>query len=280
MLDAFPDAAGLPTVNGSYALHLMCDYGATTSALYHILQTSAGVATVTKEDHIYGRKPLHILNGRKNMTSCQRARDSMRNLRQKMRTLETVTAHGNENDIGRFKQALMEHDNDDTWQKACMLLVAEAYRRPISDGDLEPGKVLRAAIQIEDCPASFSERAILLYSERLMDPGINDGNVPLHIAAKRGNTGLLLDLLEACPAAAAVRNSMGSLPLQTLLCQSQSQQWNYGIGALIEAYPQALEELHMPDGVYPLIWRKLSSKESLFQAVRACPRYFAKASDS
>lgn len=212
------------------------------------------------------------------MASCQRARDSMRSLRQKIRTLETVNADGNKNEIGRFKQALMEYANDDMWRKACMLLVAEAYQRPISDGDLEPGKVLRAAIQIEDCPASFSERAILLYSETLMDPGIN-GCVPLHIAAERGNTSLILDLLQACPEAAAVRSPTGSLPLQTLLGQSQSQQWNDGIGALVEAYPQALEELHLPDAVYPLIWRKLSSRESLFQAVRACPRNFAKGSD-
>ena len=278
ILDSFPDAAGFPTRTGSSALHLMCDYGVRPDALHCVLQTSVGVANVAQEDLIYRRKPLHVLNGRKNMGNCQWTRDSMRGLRQRIRALEIAGAHRNANDIYRLRQTLMDFENDDTWRKASMLMVAEATGQALSEGDVVPMQALRAAIEIEDCPASFQEWAILLYSDKLMVPGA-DGCVPLHIAARRGSTGLLLDLLEACPSAAAVRDSSGFLPLQTFLQRPQARVWREGTGALLEAYPPALEELHLSDAVYPFVWSKLSSRESLFQAIRSCPRHFAETNE-
>lgn len=286
ILDAFPEAAGLPTFSQCYVLHLLCDYGSTPEALYHILSTRAGVSTVEKLDPTYRRRALHILNGRKNLRACQRARDSMRTLRQKIRLLQSTNAETDdttENDICKMKSEVAEFGNDDMWKKVSYLLVAEHTQQPLTDPTLTSLEILQAAIEIEDCPCSFQEYAIMLYEECLLKPNGNH-ELPLHIAARRGNAGLLLDLVEAAPQAAAVRNANDELPLHLALSNHHHHHhhrarpclWNDGIGALVGAHPAALDDLNLPDAFYPYIWSKLSSsRESLFRAIRTCSKIFS-----
>ena len=281
LVKSFPEAAGLPTHSGTYVLHLLCDYGTTYGVLHHVLRTKESIASLSKEDPIYQRKPLHILNGRKNMRSCQRARDTMRALRLRIRMMIAAGEKSRLEDINFLKRKIIEDfANDDTWLKASLLLVAEATQKPLSSGGVDPCEVLHASIYIEDCPPSFQEWAILLYEEFLRVPSKNDGRLPLHVAANRGNTGLLLDLVEACPSAAAVRDIRGDLPLHLALRQKASWRWDDGLGALIEAFPDAIEDLRLTDSVYPYIWSKLSTRESLFNAVRSYPRNFGKSSQT
>lgn len=277
LLQAYPEAAGLPNASGSYVLHLLCDYGTTPGILHQVLRTQQAVASVLREDRIYRRRPLHII--RRNLRTGQRTRDTIRDIRGKLRTLQTAGAERHQDEMRRLEQELIEFEQDDFWRKVSLLLVAEATQSPLAADGVDPIDVLQAAIQIEDCPASFQEHAILLYSEILTQPRESDHCVPLHVAAERGNTALLLDLVEACPQAATVRNARGHLPLQTalLLAQRRGQyawRWGDGLGALIEANPAALEELRLPDTVYPLIWGRLSTRESLFHAIRSFPRPF------
>lgn len=284
----------------------MCDYGThSPDAIRFVLQTEAGISTIRALDPTYQRRPLHIMNGRKNMRNCQQARDTMRGLRRKVQSLENsrkrksgVQENSNDEEeiqgeLSRLKTELMEYAEDDVWKKVSLLLVAEYRQRPIpADGHVDPRDVLHAAIQIEDCPTSFQEYAILLYEDFLLTPLINNGHgcvagdLPLHVAARRQNAGLILDLLVACPEAAAVRNAQDELPLKLALSAAsqqdkrhqdqQQQHWDDGIGALVEAHPAALGELSLPDAVYPIIWARLSARESsLFRAVRMCPNIFS-----
>ena len=215
---------------------------------------------------------------------------------------------------------LADFASHDLWICAAMLLVVEATQKPLPTLAKEQEEstdastttitlctttndntvplipnvnVLHAALQIADCPSSFQEWAILLYADHLLTP-LPDGRLALHVAAARRQTGLLLDLLQACPEAAAVRDCHGALPLQTALYgidggngddndgdggsgnyndnhhhHNEAWQWKDGIGALIEAYPAALEELPSLDfPLYPYIWSRLSTREAMFRAVR------------
>eukprot|EP00977_Amphora_coffeiformis_P015440 scaffold4511_cov171-Amphora_coffeaeformis.AAC.6 len=178
--------------------------------------------------------------------------------------------------MDRYQQEIVEltQTNNDLWRKVSLLLVAEATQAPLSAEFPAPCEILHAAINIVDCPASFQEQAILLYSELLKQPMTHNDSVPLHVAAERGNTALLLDLIQACLVAAAIRNFAGELPLHTALQHQPLWRWKDGVGALVEAHPAALEELQLPDNVYPNIWSQLSSRESLFYAIRSFPRPF------
>lgn len=288
VLCAYPEAAGIPNGSGSYVLHLLCDYGASAYVLHHVLQTAAGSSSIRMEDPIYRRRPLHILNGRKNLQMCQHTRDTLRTLRRKLRTLQAGGGVvSNESEIDQCEEEIiaLTQTNNDLWNKVAVLLVAENTRQPLSANFPTPCEILHAAINIVDCPSSFQEQAILLYSDLLMRPmttttttatscGSTDrGAVPLHVAADRGDTALLLDLVQACPAAATVRTVRGEFPLSTATRRQPSWGWEDGIGALVHANPAALEELHLPDTLYPRIWSRLSSsRESLFCAIRSFPR--------
>jgi hypothetical protein len=287
LLDAHPAAAG-PVPGVASALHLLCDYGSTLAALQAVVHTTAGVATVRQEDTVYRRRPLHILNGRKSMRACQVARDAMRDLRRRVRALESTRRNRLndveevEEEIRTLKAQLQEYAEGDVWQKVALLLVTEADDKVLSpEGLVDPARIVQAAVEIADCPPSFQEYAILLYAEHLKARNA-EGQLPLHLAAARqGGTALLLDLLQACPAAAQVRNTQGELPLQTLLWNHRDLAssdnrlaWEDGVGALVEAHPAALAELGLPNALYPTIWSRLGSPEALFLAIRAFPGNF------
>jgi hypothetical protein len=290
LLDAASEAAG-PTgaANNASALHLLCDYGTTPAAIAAVLRTPSGVATVSQEDSIYRRRPLHILNGRKNMRACQVARDGMRDVRRRLRAVESSNrCHESDDDvakeIGKLKAQLDDYAESDVWRKVALLLVAEADAAVLSPEGPAPARIVQAAVEITDCPPSFQEYAILLYAEHLTTRNA-EGQLPLHLAAARPHgTALLLDLLEACPAAALERNAQGELPLQTLLLNSHRSDrlltWVDGVGALVEANPAALAELGLPDALYPTIWSRLSSPEALFLAIRAFPGNFGRPSST
>jgi hypothetical protein len=288
LLDAAPEAAG-PTgaANNVSALHLLCDYGTTPAAIAAVLRTPSGVATVRQEDSIYRRRPLHILNGRKSMRACQVARDVIRDVRRGLRALES-SRHEDDDDmakeIGKLKVQLDEYAESDAWKKVALLLVAEADAAVLPPEGPAPARIVQAAVEIADCPPSFQEYAILLYAEHLTTRNA-EGQLPLHLAAARPHgAALLLDLLEACPAAAQERNAQGELPLQTLLLNSHHNDrlltWEDGVGALVEVNPAALAELGLPDALYPTIWSRLSSPEALFLAIRAFPGNFGRPSST
>jgi hypothetical protein len=202
---------------------------------------------------------------------------------------------------------LVDQPHNDWYTLASMLLVVEATQQPLpelptDDGDdpkLNPLVVLRSALITDDCPASFQEWAILRYADYLHLP-VDTGRLALHMAMSSGkqqriDTALVLDLLEASPAAAGIRDAQGNLPLHLALQRQYSStedetnytnnkdkgDFNTVLWALINAHPEAIMEVPILDetmSLIPYIWSRLTNHDSLFRIIRATtsPRLFAK----
>jgi len=176
------------------------------------------------------------------------------------------------------------------WQKAALLAVVEYEKRPllplpaaVADGDkhdnnsemaiLDDARILHACIGNPNCPPFLQEYALLLLEDSLTVPDGQTGRLPLHlVVANHGNNHmLLLDVLSANPAAACVRDDEGCYPLTLALRSkaSRNRRRSHGLRELIEANPLALQDLNLEDSLYPILWSRFVSVDSLFASVRA-----------
>jgi hypothetical protein len=158
LLDSYPQAAGMANGSGSFPLHLVCDYGCSVDTLHRLLQTPAAIPTICKLDRLYQRRPLDILNARRNMHQCVQTRQTLRQLRQLQQTIiiqneeekDTwktagdsrcyyTAANNNSSNTGvavaerlqQIEQQIREHGNTDFWKKAALLMTAQHTGQPL-----------------------------------------------------------------------------------------------------------------------------------------------------
>jgi ankyrin repeat protein len=257
ILQAYPAAAAMAS-RDSTPLHCLCDYGGSSGAddsvlaMVVLLQSDEGMASVMMKDSRYQRRPLYILNARKNLNVQQNNTETIRNRRLRQRLIRRDRREDwPEN--AELQQELLERLEDDIrpfqrtefWRKASLLVVAE-YQHIIAQNDeyatprlpsclLEQEEeasvaaqsaILHACVGNPDCPPSLQEYAILLYEPLLLVPD-SHGQLPLHLAAAtysmnsaESSSQMLIGLLEACPEAASVRDNDGRLPLSLALRQA------------------------------------------------------------
>lgn len=261
ILQAYPAAAAINDSSGSCPLHCMCDYGGDTGlgdsalAVAAILQCDAGMASVMMKSQRYHRRPLYILNARKNLRDHQRDSERIRNTRLRQRLIrkerredwpEQVQLQHELLEVLEAEVRPMEHT--EFWRKVSLLAVAEYQhilaqdRKDITTPRLpfcllfEPensedaslkaeqqSTILHACVGNPDCPPALQEYATLLYEPHLSVPD-DRGRLPLHLAAAtyslpsvETSSQLLIALLDACPEAARVRDKNGCLPLSLAL---------------------------------------------------------------
>ena len=270
VLEANPSAAMAITHSGSNPLHLLADYNGSAEAIWHVTKAYPAAAAVC--DQLYQRRPLEIINGRKNMHEFASTRETLRTVRRKQKLFEVGS---DEWDI--LEMEIAEHRFSEFWQKVAVLIVAESH---FEDSFLETFPtvlvghpvVLMACVSNVYCPPSLQEFAILLYSDQLLVP--YNGSSPLHEACQAGSFHALQDLIFYAPGAAKIRNKEGKLPL-TCLLERDDATWLDGVGYLTQAYPAALQDVALPDPYYPILWSRFSP-DVLYASLRCSPHLLNK----
>ena len=263
LLNAYPEGAGIADGSGSYPMHILCDYGCVVDSIRAVLETSGGVQSLTKQDGIFERTPLQILNGRKGFHNDFGA---LRRERAKY-SLDTAA----QRDCPRIRELVASCEAVEFWQKAALLILAE-YTGDSSN--LDNRLILHGCAGIQTCPSTLLEYALLLYPESLLIQDEN-GQVPLHVAASRpADTVNVKDILAACPKASKVRDQEGRLPIE--LAVESDWSWNDGVGQLLAANPTSLEALNVDERLYPRIFARMSrppqgSSSALFELLQARP---------
>lgn len=281
LLQAYPDGAGMATSSGSFPLHLMCDFGCTSDAMSVILQSKEARLHVWAKDRLYERRPLELLNCRKNLCDFQHTISTMRRarLRQSAIRRDGDLSSRAITELRRLEKSVQACGFVDFWRKVAILLYVEHtgeapwmfYRRENSAKEDELMKYgslfLHASIANQLCPPSLQEYAILLYDKLLLTPVDDDKNLPLHVAARVGTSSVLKDLVNANPQAAMVRNEQGLLPLSLLLRRNSKPGWLDGVNCVLEAFPQALAEQNVDRRFYPFILARFCSSRSTAHVV-------------
>uniref|UniRef100_A0A7S4A948 Uncharacterized protein n=1 Tax=Pseudo-nitzschia australis TaxID=44445 RepID=A0A7S4A948_9STRA len=276
---------------GFSPLHILCDRGCSTSSLEVLLgvlsESVGGAATVTMEDCVFGRTPLHILNQRKNLTVFTSCVDSLRALRRKQRD---ANLYGQWSESDREK--LTTHMNDakemEFWCKARLLILAEHASRHRATSETtclsldgrNNHSIIRACLGVKDCPLSLLEYALLVYSEELSVKNGN-GDLPLHLAcgsSKELNEKerIVAEVLSANPEAAKVSNENGKFPLEIYLTGSCSSSelpcWSETLQSLMLSYPLALETLDFDPRLYPILLSRMGccakARSDMFDLLR------------
>lgn len=280
LVQAYPEGAGIPVPGkNTCALHLMCDYGASLDSLRAVLESDAGVASLQTKDNIFQATPLRILNLRKSMHEFHNTVSNIRKIRQKQEALREAISikHAKVKDsLEALEQQLEIFRKDEFWQKASLLISTE-YTNAIVHKDTDcQREILNACTSLWDqCPASLTELALLLYPEQLLQRD-SQGRLPLHNAAQGSDITVLLDLLRTCPGAAKFRDARGCFPVQ--LAIQSGRGWNDGVRQILRANVEALEVMDLHDHLYPRIWQKLQQDENanaLFESIRAKPNLLA-----
>lgn len=272
IIESYPEAAGMADASGSCPLHLLCDYGCSTESLRSVLQTTAGSSTVLKADRAYQRRPLYILNARKNLYEFQRWLKDTRDVRLRQVAIRQKMCADMEQ-IQQLEEIVDAHRNLEFWQKISLLLYVEYYGCESID-DISDDQVLHAAVGVADCPPSLRELAIALNAHELLTPD-KVGRLAIQVAIEQSRYDLVIEMLRLQPSVAQTRNRQGMLPLALAVRHFQCPSWEKGIGLLVELHPAALEEVELEDIFIPLVWSKISSVCALFNAVRSRPNVFA-----
>jgi Ankyrin repeats (many copies) len=139
ILHRYPEAAAIPDSNGTTPMHHLCDYGSgdqreTIASMRILLRNPHGVKSVLMKDHRYQRRPLYIINARKNMREQERYIELLRDRRKRQRAIrkEMGLVGWNHNLqlelIDRFEDDIRSSYHDNAfWSMASLLVLAEYY---------------------------------------------------------------------------------------------------------------------------------------------------------
>ena len=120
-----------------------------------------------------------------------------------------------------------------------------------------------------DCNALLIRFAASLFPEQLTEQQELSGQVPLHIAASRGNQSNLQVLLELQPRAAWIRDSNRQLPLN--LCIQANLPWEGALELLVAAWPHSLTLPDPTTGLLPALSANECNTDVIFHLVHANP---------
>ena len=291
LIEAYPEAARKTNhhrhffsasvdsfVRGYSPIHILCETGRCNIQIFEKVVV-AGIVTINQKDPYYGRTPLASWNSRKNLRLDQNRRNHMRQIVHLLSNQKDAQENSsiNTTNESRLPQQ-MRYDMElyrtaDFWQVASLLIVAsfekERFMLPIT-----PGRVVRAAVGNQDCPASLTEYAILVHHEFLMGRDEKNGQTQLHVACSSNHimTSVILDVLHACPKACQVRDKHGCFPLWYAV-QRTDPSWAFRLVDWLHANPLAATELPAyHDYLLPHILHCLRYHPShVFELLRTCP---------
>jgi hypothetical protein len=253
---------------GSTPLHLLCDYGCRTDSLRAVLESPEGAASTQRNDRIYCRRPLEILNERKNMNEFHSHLAELRRLTQRNPNALHLTEDGQRQDQTMETKLLLERIHTmGFWEKVELLAIAEYTQQPLAPVEQlgipqSTTTVVHALLGLKHCPPPVLEFACFLMPHALLEKD-DHGDLPLHIAARRSCDDMIQDILEAQPLAAAVPDATGSLPLKLYVGRRHVPSWNALMKAFIVAFPSAVEHLDLDRRLYPLLWSRLNRRPSI-----------------
>ena len=215
----------IPNGKGLLPLHTACCYRASaqcrTDSHRAVLESPEDAASTQQNDRIYCRRPLEILNERKNMNEFHSHLAELRRLTQRNPNALHLTEDGQRQDQTMETKLLLERIHTmGFWEKVELLALAEYTQQPLAPVESQLLKVpqstttvVHALLGLKHCPPPVLEFACFLMPHALLQKD-NHGDLPLHIAARNSCDDMILDILEAQPLAAAVPDATGSLPLQ------------------------------------------------------------------
>lgn len=272
LVQAYPEGAVTPMpATGSLVLHVLCDVGTSVDGIRAIVE--ADTVSVQKKDGVFRRTPLQILNARKSMSRHQLMASTIRTIRQDQEELRSANHDAAvQTTLDHLEQQANEIKQWDFWVKAALLIQAEYQCAPLLP-DVDPAiRIVHACAGIGQCPPSLLEFATLLYPRQLMEQD-EEGEVPLHKAAKNCGNDILYDILMACPEASTICNKRSKYPLNVAI--KAGRRWKSGVNLLVEANPVAVEGLDLDSRLYPLVWSNLSGPNALFLSIQSKPNLFS-----
>ena len=305
ILSARPSAASVPDADGFLPLHLACAAGPAASlAMFRsLISVYPGSVMIRNKG---GVSPLCIVWSRSAINGedgrCILSADAAR-LHARAPDMERIAASRAYNRSGAVRPL---GNSAATWAKI-LLMARAAYHGTLGDAvdeeikascvgkendtnssSEEDDDIFRPlhALAGVDVPTSMMRFALQVHS---LDPGALDevnreGNLPLHEAASRrlehhldlmdadaDRGGAIVELLNAYPDAARVRNKKGRIPLNLTIEAGAS--WEAGgIRHLFEQTPEELEGIDSASRLYPfMLAAKVGSVEVCFQLLRHCP---------
>ena len=139
ILNAYPEAAAIPGGNGATPIHQLCDYGGGTGketiASMKVLLRSypCGIRSVMMTDYRYQRRPLYILNARKNIREQEQYIETIRSrrfrqraIRQEMNSIDEWNHHLKYELSDQLEDDISNICRDsDFWKLVSCLIVAE-----------------------------------------------------------------------------------------------------------------------------------------------------------
>ena len=290
MLDAFPQAASIPSESGKLPLQFLLQNWSTPLWLVQklarlhpqaILQVSPGggyhhplidycrfeetlprIRTLVEinpqaalsVDH---RMPLHLtLAGYVWDTICDEMwrRQGRESIQRRPRHAALSSAE--------IESITSSMDEWKPFTDLLFFLLKAAYHG--TTGELPDGQVFRAlhAACSFDSPCDLVCFLARLHPEQLMQPDEQHGWLPLHIAASNGKNSeygekVLKLLTQLCPGAAMTLDSHQRLPLHLAL--ERNAEWKDGVSSLVETAPRSLRVRDGKTGLYPLLLAASSS---------------------
>lgn len=221
LVDSYPESVGISNNNGSYPIHILCDYDGPLSVFYTILSNPYVVPTVCMIDNVHYQYPIEILYSRHNTTHFYDFHIRLKNLkllrhqqiiikkRKQHKKLQefvvssecTKSNDGDDDDDDLHYQQekismINNYENFDFWIKICWLLLIEYHQKSLQQQptsccimnnnngvSFKESQVVLASLYSICCPDYIKDMTILIYPEQLISQTDDYGNVPLHIMA-------------------------------------------------------------------------------------------------
>jgi len=208
----------------------------------------------------------------------------------------TTTFRQAKANLARHELMIASFQQNDYWQKAAMLILVEYTQQPLPPEGLhdKQANIVHACAGVSSCHANLLEFAMLLHQNDLQNQRDDKGRLPLHIAAMHHAKSLtsndndsssssfsqsrseshLLQILEACPTAALVKDDDGNLPLASALQNLRTNVWSTGLQTLMDANISALETLNLGEKLYPLLLKRMTGPNEVFRCLHLHPHLF------
>lgn len=161
--------------------------------------------------------------------------------------------------------------------------------------------LLHACLRSKDVPFALTDRA-MKHNKGQLELVDDNGDLPLHTVSRipppvrrratsnpeeeedddddsddedddNGEGDFMNRILSAYPQAAAQYNHAHQLPL--IVAIESGRKWNSGISRLLEVYPSAIQDAHLPLNIFPFMFERLSSQPDItYRILQSLPDVF------